>query len=107
MRDINSPRFAFPARPRVRVGPDDAPVGAILRPALSAVVPSAVVLGATALSTALAAALLEACRYACGSPRSHLHQRAALRGLDDRRLSDLGLTRREARTGRCEGADGP
>lgn len=100
MRDPPLTRLAFPTWSRV--GPADAPMGAIFRLALSAAAS-----GATGLNAILAAALLEACRYACGSPRSRLHQRAALRGLDDRRLNDLGLTRREARTGRREGAGGP
>lgn len=39
--------------------------------------------------------LLEAARYLSGCPRSRLHQRAALRDLDDRLLLDIGTTRRE------------
>lgn len=104
MRDTHSTRLAFPARSRV--GPDDASVGAIIRSASGAAL-SAAASGARVLGTASAAVLIEACRYACGSPRSRLHQRAVLRGLDDRRLNDLGLTRREARTGRRDGAGGP
>lgn len=104
MRDTHSIRLALPARPRV--GPMEAPAGATVRSAPGAAL-SAAVSGATALNAALTAALLEACRYACGCPRSRLHQRAALRGLDDRLLDDLGLTRREARTGRRGGIGDP
>lgn len=39
-------------------------------------------------------------RYLALSARSHLHQRAALRELDDRLLADIGLTRLEALVGR-------
>lgn len=44
----------------------------------------------------LSGMLLEAARYFSGCPRSRLHQRAALRDLDDRLLLDIGVTRREA-----------
>lgn len=44
--------------------------------------------------------LLELGRYLGGSPRSRLHQRAALRDLDARLLADIGVTRLEARDGR-------
>lgn len=46
------------------------------------------------------AAFREAGRYLALSPRSRLHQRAALRELDDRLLADIGVTRREALGGR-------
>lgn len=104
MRETRSIRLALPVRPRV--GPADAPVGTTIRSALGAAL-SAASSGAAVPNTALVAALLEACRYACGCPRSRLRQRAALRGLDARRLDDLGLTRREARIGRREGAGAP
>jgi hypothetical protein len=35
--------------------------------------------------------LVEAGWYACGSPRSRLHQRAVLRELDERLLRDIGV----------------
>ncbi len=49
----------------------------------------------------LSGMLLEAARYLFGCPRSWLHQRAALRDLDDRLLLDIGTTRREVGAGRA------
>jgi hypothetical protein len=37
--------------------------------------------------------LVEAARYAGGSPRSHLHQRAVLYELEERLLRDVGVER--------------
>jgi len=51
--------------------------------------------------------VLEAARYLSGCPRSRLHQRAALRDLDDRLLLDIGTTRREARARRGRDAGSP
>jgi phosphinothricin acetyltransferase len=44
--------------------------------------------------------LREAGRYLAGSPQSRRRQRALLREADDRLLADLGITRREAASGR-------
>ncbi|QEN91387.1 N-acetyltransferase family protein [Labrys sp. KNU-23] len=46
------------------------------------------------------AAVRETGRYLAVSPRSLLHQQAALRELDDRLLADIGIARREALAGR-------
>jgi len=51
--------------------------------------------------------VLEAARYLSGCPRSRLHQRAALRDLDDRLLLDIGTTRREAWTRRGRDTGSP
>ena len=51
------------------------------------------------LQAACVAAVREGGRYLALSPRSRLHQRAALRELDDRLLADIGLTRLEALVG--------
>lgn len=42
---------------------------------------------------------MEVARYIGGSPWSHTRQRAALRNLDDRLLSDIGLTREQMLSG--------
>lgn len=52
------------------------------------------------LPLSIMAAVREAGRYLALSPRSRLHQRAALRDLDHRLLADVGITRREVLSGR-------
>ncbi|WP_434956947.1 MULTISPECIES: GNAT family N-acetyltransferase [unclassified Labrys (in: a-proteobacteria)] len=51
------------------------------------------------LPMAFMAAVRGTGRYLALSPRSRLHQRAALRELDDRLLADIGVTRRGALAG--------
>jgi len=54
----------------------------------------------------LAEILIEAWRAFCGSPLSRHRQRVALRALDDRLLSDIGLSRFEMEFGRRLGPKG-
>jgi hypothetical protein len=54
--------------------------------------PAALALAWHRARIALRAAFAEGLLYACGSQRSHLHGRAALRDLDARLRRDVGLT---------------
>lgn len=53
--------------------------------------------------SSLSRLVVEAIRYVAASPQSRIRQRAALRALDERLLTDVGITPDEARRGRPAG----